>query len=165
LHSVPNVILLSGDRHEFAAMEFNGAGSTTNTIREFSTSPMSMFYVPFVRTLRMQSEETVRREHLEINETDDGPELLTTEEIIPKERVIKYIPNGNHKWSALEIDTRDLEKPTLRLEVVVDGEVRYNYEVVGTPVKLHSSSALGVFVATGIKDIFHRIGIKPSKWF
>lgn len=44
LEFVPNVIVLSGDRHEFAA------ASIRNTVTEFSTSPLSMFYLP-VRTL------------------------------------------------------------------------------------------------------------------
>lgn len=44
LEHVPNVIVLSGDRHEFAA------ASLRNTVTEFSTSPMNMFYLP-IRTL------------------------------------------------------------------------------------------------------------------
>jgi hypothetical protein len=38
-------------------------------------------------------------------------------------------------------------------------------ELVGSPVKLQASNALGVFVSTGLKDVFNRIGIKPSRWF
>lgn len=37
VHYVPNVILLSGDRHEFASISFR------NSTTEFSTSPLSMF--------------------------------------------------------------------------------------------------------------------------
>ena len=44
LEYVPNVIAISGDRHEHAT------ASIRNTVTEFSTSPLSMFYLPF-RTL------------------------------------------------------------------------------------------------------------------
>ena len=87
----------------------------------------------------------------------------------------------NTTRSAIEVDTKDLEKPTLRLEVMIDGKAVYQYvslldihvlffmfgsfEVVGTPMKLYSSTALGAFVSGGIKEMFDRIGIKPSKWF
>jgi alkaline phosphatase D len=42
LSTVPNVIILSGDRHEFAAIEFNGQDASSYQVVEFSTSPMSM---------------------------------------------------------------------------------------------------------------------------
>lgn len=40
--TVPNVIILSGDRHEFALVEFNHPSSTSHNIFEISTSPLSM---------------------------------------------------------------------------------------------------------------------------
>lgn len=43
---VPNVIFLSGDRHEFAAVQLRGKAY------EFSTSPLSQFYVPYTWTLK-----------------------------------------------------------------------------------------------------------------
>ena len=43
LHSVPNVIILSGDRHEFAAIEYNH--ETGHTIREFSTRSSAISFV------------------------------------------------------------------------------------------------------------------------
>lgn len=142
MHSVPNVIVLSGDRHEFAAIEFNGE-EKENGVLEFSTSPMSMFYVPFIRTLNLSSKETVQRIKTEIVATDDGEEVITTKYDIPKEKVLQYIATGNYKWfvahdlllnvnltlpclrSAFEVDTRDLNKPTLNLEVMVDGSSAY----------------------------------------
>jgi len=48
--TVPNVIILSGDRHEFAMIEFNHPSSTGHRALEISTSPLSMCvitkYVP-----------------------------------------------------------------------------------------------------------------------
>lgn len=99
MHSVPNVIVLSGDRHEFAAIEFNG-DEHDNGVLEFSTSPMSMFYVPFVRTLKRVSENTVKRVKTELVKIADTEEVdvVTTEYEIPQENVIRYIATGNYKW-------------------------------------------------------------------
>jgi hypothetical protein len=93
------VYLLSGDRHEFAAIEFNPlheVGAGAHVVREFSTSPMSMFYVPLVRTLRLASEAVVPRKRLRIVDEESPPEEVIEE--IPMERVIKYLPIGNYKW-------------------------------------------------------------------
>ena len=40
--TVPNVIILSGDRHEFALVELNHFSSTGHRVLEISTSPLSM---------------------------------------------------------------------------------------------------------------------------
>lgn len=86
-HTVPNVIILSGDRHEFAAVEFNANDPNLHTIREFSTSPLSMFYIPFIHTMRLQSEESFIRNSI------DG-----SSEEVPYEKALAYLPNGNSKW-------------------------------------------------------------------
>lgn len=97
-HSVPNLIILSGDRHEFAAIEFNSANPDHHTVREFSTSPLSMFYIPLVRTLRMQSDASVTRKQTKAIATNDTTEVGTAFEDVPQERVLKYLPLGNFKW-------------------------------------------------------------------
>jgi alkaline phosphatase D len=146
LHTVPNVFLLSGDRHEFAAIEFNplDEGIGSHVVREFSTSPLSMFYVPLVRTLRAASEAVVPRTRLRIVDEESSPEEVVEE--VPMERVVKYLPIGNYKWcaihsrrlapfpefdlvcrSAIEIDTRNPEHPKLNLEVVIDGKIAYKW--------------------------------------
>jgi len=91
LHTVPNVIILSGDRHEFAAVELNSGRQNAHRVLEFSTSPLSMFYIPFFRSLRMQSNSTVQMK------TKSGSETQRLIEV-PQERVLKYIPAGNYKW-------------------------------------------------------------------
>lgn len=89
-HSVPNVIVLSGDRHEFAHIEFNGPGLLDTKVHEISTSPMSMFWIPFVRTLELRSEETVTRIETKLNETEDGELLpITQVDEVPKESILK----------------------------------------------------------------------------
>ena len=97
-HSVPNIMILSGDRHEFAAVEFSSASPVHHTVREFSTSPLSMFYVPFVRTLRMQSDASITRKQSNTIAINGTTEVVTTVEDVPQERVLKYLPIGNYKW-------------------------------------------------------------------
>ena len=41
----------------------------------------------------------------------------------------------------------------------------FRMEVIGKPVKLQLSTALGAFVPQSFKGMLDRIGIKPSKWF
>jgi alkaline phosphatase D len=99
LHTVPNVYLLSGDRHEFAAIEFNPlneTGTAAHVVREFSTSPLSMFYVPLIRTLRAASEAVVPRTRLVAADGEDT--VVEVVEEVPMERVVKYLPIGNSKW-------------------------------------------------------------------
>lgn len=88
---MPNVIFLTGDRHEFADIELNGADDASHPVREFSASPLSMFYVPFFRTLKSRSTEVVNR--TATNETG-----VVHKYQVAKERVIKYIAAGNYKW-------------------------------------------------------------------
>ncbi|KAI0713393.1 PhoD-like phosphatase-domain-containing protein [Earliella scabrosa] len=165
LHSVPNVILLSGDRHEFAAIEFE-AGDWGHNVLEISTSPMSMFYVPFFRTLLPRSEEIVNKTREEVIVNEDGTkEVLQYVVEVPKEKVIRYIAEGNYKWSTIEVDTKDYQHPVVKVEVMIDGKPAYHLEVAGKPVKLQLSTALGALVPQSFKSMLDRIGIKPSKWF
>ncbi len=97
-HSTPNVIILSGDRHEFAAIKFNGASPNSYSVYEFSTSPLSMFYIPFVRTLAPRSQDNVTRTRVETRGGETGPEEVEFVEQLPKEHVLKYLPIGNIKW-------------------------------------------------------------------
>jgi alkaline phosphatase D len=56
------VVVLSGDRHEFAATAFpppkDGRWPISATVNEFSTSPLNQFYLP-VRTYKQTDEEDV----------------------------------------------------------------------------------------------------------
>ena len=88
IHSVPNVIILSGDRHEFAAFEFTGPLPNSNPVFEFSTSPLSMFYVPFIRTLKMASERHVPRRTLTSVTSENGTaEAVEHVEMVPEEKI------------------------------------------------------------------------------
>lgn len=109
-HSVPNVILLSGDRHEFAAIEYE-SGDRGHNVLEVSTSPMSMFYVPLIRTLRPRSEQVVNKTVEEVLVAENGTkEVMQYVLEVPKEKVIRYIGEGNYKWSVATFvpSTRDV---------------------------------------------------------
>ena len=104
-----------------------------------------MFYVPFFRTLKKTSDAMIQRVKTEVVSTEDGKEVVRTKYEIPQEKVLRYIASGNYKWSApnlsirvscldciiprsaFEVDTRDLAKPTLKLEVMIDGSAAYQY--------------------------------------
>lgn len=141
-HSVPNVFILSGDRHEFAAIAFNGESPESYPIYEFSTSPLSMFYIPFVRTLAQRSQDNVTRTRAETLMTEQGPEVVEFIEYMPKEQVLKYLPIGNFKWwvlfnqytrsefdssarSEIRVDTTNASKPFLHLKTFIDGVPAY----------------------------------------
>lgn len=124
-----------------------------------------MFYIPFIRTLQPQSQVLVQQNKTIVQTIENGTEISIFTEDVPAERVIKYIPEGNYKWSTIEINTMDAKKPTVSLEVMVDGQTSFKFEIIGTPVKLQSSTALTSFVPNTMKDIFDRLGFHPSKWF
>lgn len=69
LEYVPNVIVLSGDRHEFAA------ASIRTTVTEFSTSPLSMFYLP-IRTVSQNHGRGATGEDVLLKCTSLPPSLL-----------------------------------------------------------------------------------------
>ncbi|XP_006458395.1 hypothetical protein AGABI2DRAFT_65139 [Agaricus bisporus var. bisporus H97] len=120
-HTVPNVIILSGDRHEFAAIAFNGDTPESHTVYEFSTSPLSMFYLPLIRTLVPKSQDNVTRARMEVH----GSEIREYIEVLPKEEVLKYLPIGNIKWSDIRVDTRNESQPLMYLNTFIDGRPSY----------------------------------------
>ena len=130
LQYVPNVIIISGDRHEFAAV------SMRDTVLEFSTSPLSMFYIPI---------RTASQEHV----------------IEPDSEVfLKYLPDGHHKWTEFEVDTRDPIDPVVYVTVLVNGKEAWQVAVHGQPVHRPQSS-LGSLA----QSLLELLGFKPRKWF
>jgi len=159
--TVPNVFILSGDRHEFAAIEFLGG-----KVVEFSTSPLSMFYLPLFRTLNTQSKRLVDKWVEKVDIDEAGQEVVRKEQVlVPDERVLKSLPLGNYKMSSFEIDTTDRQKPTLKLDVVINGRTEWRYTIIGQPVTLRSSSALGTQITRGLKGALGKFGLSPTKWF
>ena len=108
------VIVLSGDRHEFAATAFpppkNGKWPLSATVHEFSTSPLSMFYLPV-------------RSYWEVTGEDDVEEVC-----------IKYAPDGNSKFGAVELEeVRGGEQGLLRFRLFVDGVESWDYVLMTPP--------------------------------
>ncbi|KAF1997009.1 hypothetical protein P154DRAFT_537520 [Amniculicola lignicola CBS 123094] len=103
------VVVLSGDRHEFAATSFpppkDSQWPVGASVHEFSTSPLSMFYLPF-------------RTYGEIDEEDV---------------CIKYLPDGNSKFGAVEIMAPNhSEQSLLNYRLFVDGKETWSH-VISTP--------------------------------
>ena len=108
------VVVLSGDRHEFAATAFpppkDGKWPLSATVHEFSTSPLSMFYLPV-------------RSYWEVPGEDDVEEVC-----------IKYAPNGNSKFGAVELEeVIGGEQGLLRFRLFVDGVESWDYVLMTPP--------------------------------
>ena len=107
------VVILSGDRHEFAATAFppptnESRWSPASTIHEFSASPLNMFYLP-IRTYREDS----------VNEAQSTRE---------RDVCIKYIPEGNSKIGSVEIEpSTGSAQSLLRYKIFVDGRETWSH--------------------------------------
>ncbi|KAK3327884.1 PhoD-like phosphatase-domain-containing protein [Cercophora scortea] len=104
------VVILSGDRHEFAATKFPppvGSKWPQNVApHEFSASPLSQFYAP-VGTYHQQDDEDVE---------------------------IKYIYRGNSKFGAISIENlEDGEQSSLKYRLFVDGKEVWDMMVLTPP--------------------------------
>lgn len=103
------IVILSGDRHEFAATAFhppqNGKWPPSATVHEFSTSPLSMFYLPL-------------RSYWSVSGEDDFEETC-----------VKYVPDGNSKFGAVELENLG-ERGRLRFRLFVDGREGWGCELV-----------------------------------
>jgi alkaline phosphatase D len=45
------------------------------------------------------------------------------------EKLLKYLPDGNVKWTEFEVDTRDALLPLVKVKVMIDGEPAWQVEV------------------------------------
>lgn len=98
------VVVLSGDRHEFAATRFpppEGEEKGRKEVVEFSASPLSMFYLP-IRTYKQTDEEDI---------------------------CIKYLPDGNSKFGAVEITSpqNNNVQSMLHYRLFIDGKEAWTY--------------------------------------
>jgi len=110
------VIVLSGDRHEFAATRFpppvGGKWPLESTVTEFSCSPLSQFYLP---------KETYSQ--------NDGEDVM-----------LKYVPSGQSKFGVIEIKSPKVgDQSTLLYRLFVDGEETWQH-LLTTPVADSSKS-------------------------
>ncbi|KAF2734330.1 Metallo-dependent phosphatase [Polyplosphaeria fusca] len=106
------VVVLSGDRHEFAATSLpppkGSEWPISAAVHEFSTSPLSMFYLPF-------------RTYSEIDDEDV---------------CIKYLPDGNSKFGAVEITSpQHSEQSLLHYRLFIDGKEAWTHTISTPPSK------------------------------
>lgn len=103
------VVVLSGDRHEFAATAFppplGGKWPVSATVNEFSTSPLSQFYLPFPT----------------YKQTDD------------EDVMVKYIPAGNSKLGAVTIENTASDQSILKFRLYVDGIEAWSSVLLSPP--------------------------------
>ena len=130
------IVVLSGDRHEFAATSFpppkDSRWPGSAVVHEFSTSPLSMFYLP-VRTYE---------------ETDDGDVCIKYVLVLLRTRQVltngfyRYIPDGNSKFGALELTSPASSKQShLNYRLFIDGEETWSYQISTPPLKSGSHRA------------------------
>lgn len=105
------VVVLSGDRHEFAATAFpppkDSKWPLSATVHEFSTSPLSMFYLPVRTYWEKEGEDEV---------------------------CIKYLPDGNSKFGAVEVSRGSGgEQGVVRFRLFIDGEEEWSYVITSPP--------------------------------
>lgn len=108
------VVIISGDRHEFGATAFpppkDGKWPLSATVHEFSCSPLNQFYLP-------------TRSYWEADSDDKVDEVC-----------IKYIPDGNSKFGAVELERVGRgEQGLLRYRLFVDGVESWQH-VLTTPL-------------------------------
>lgn len=112
------VVIVSGDRHEFAATKFpppaGGRWPQTATPFEFSCSPLNQFSSP-VPTYRQYDDEDV---------------------------AIKYIHSGNSKFGALTIENHEQgSQSTLTYRLFINGEPVWDTVITAPPVSAEAKSA------------------------
>ncbi|KAF2140299.1 uncharacterized protein K452DRAFT_310057 [Aplosporella prunicola CBS 121167] len=125
------IIVLSGDRHEFAATSFpppkDSKWPLSATVHEFSTSPLSMFYLP-VRTYAGDDEDVCINSFFLLSSTSE----IT--------RCMQYIPDGNSKFGAIEITSPAAsEQSMLTYRLFVDGDEAWSYTLT-TPPNVHGGA-------------------------
>jgi len=127
---------------------------------------LSMFYIPILRTLKKESKRLAEKYVKKLSVNENGEEVVETElQWVPEERVLKYLPLGNYKFSSFEVDTTDRQSPTLKVEAVINGRTEWRHTIVGQPVTLKSSSAIGTHITRGLKGALGALGLSPTKWF
>ncbi|EGX89466.1 alkaline phosphatase family protein [Cordyceps militaris CM01] len=115
------VLILSGDRHEFAATKFpppkESKWPASAAAHEISTSPLNQFASPFP-TYRQTDDEDIK---------------------------LKYIPAGSSKFGAFTIENIDGES-SLHYQLYVDGKEAWNTTLVAAKPASSSSGSIWDFL-------------------
>lgn len=105
------IIVLSGDRHEFAATDFpppeGGKWPSSSTVHEYSVGPLSQFYLPIPTYKQLDSEDIE----------------------------VKYIPWGNSKFGVITIkNTTSGDHSILNFQLYVDGLEVWSNKISSSPI-------------------------------
>lgn len=100
-----DIIVISGDRHEFASTIITSQSDKKAAGRafEFSISPLNQFYLP-IPTYSQQANDTE----------------------------LKYLPHGNVKWGKFSVDTTG-EIPRMDFELKIHGVSAWNHTMYAIP--------------------------------
>lgn len=133
------VVILSGDRHEHATTEIlphvddDRWGPDTASVVEFSTSPASMFYLPF----QSYREDPPQEKQGPISKEyyfPGGPEVRNS--LMEQDKSIHYHPIGNSKFGAVTIEgTTGSGQSILRYRLFVDGEETWSHVLIAPEKK------------------------------
>ncbi|KAG8883474.1 hypothetical protein FRB98_003103 [Tulasnella sp. 332] len=175
---VPNVIVISGGRQAFAAIEYPPPTAAASLPSNASTTPIYEFVIgPLSSESALQwdypQEKVVRWENVTAVVPITGfggtveNETIELEIEREEEKLIKFVRQGNHKWSAITVDTlTNPEKPTVKVELFSDGARIWSFTVVGRYVPLKTAgSAVGSTLRGGIRSVLDKIGLNPAGWF
>lgn len=176
LQYVPNVIVLTGDRHEAAAVEMR------DSFVEFSTSPLSQFSVP-IRTFKQDHtawiDDIVKKEELKdlypylvsdangklthpdslVHTTYDDGEFVKVS--TPEDKVLAYLPDGFTKWTTFDVDTT-ISTPIVNATIWINGKPAWSKQIVGRPIRQPSKA---ITLIDSVGDIFDSLGMKFFSWF
>ncbi|KAG9003379.1 hypothetical protein FRB94_003147 [Tulasnella sp. JGI-2019a] len=178
---IPNVIVISGGRHAFAAVEYHPpdvpiAGVAdipkTSSMYEFVVGPLSgetalQWDHPQNRSVRWENVTAV----IPITGFGEVVEHETVDVEIEREeeKLLEFVREGNHKWSAFSVDTlTNPERPTVTIELFSDGAKIWSFTVLGTYVpllKATSGNAVGSTLRGGIRNVLDKMGLNPAGWF
>lgn len=109
LHAVDqsgrDLVVISGDRHEFASTSISTSNSRSDNhgsrVVEFSISPLNQFYLP-----------------------------IPTYKSTTNDSALDYSPTGNVKWGLFTVDNTGSE-PVLEFELKIHGKTTWNYTLYG----------------------------------
>lgn len=128
------VVVLSGDRHEFAATKFpppkDSKWAEEATVYEFSASPLSQFYSP-VGTYRQSDDEDVKIKYVLLSPPPFLYRPFTDFLSSLTNQIPRYINRGYSKFGAITIEkVPESGRSSLSYRLFVDGVEAWNTTIL-----------------------------------
>lgn len=114
------VVILSGDRHEFAATQFppppDSKWPASVAVHEFSASPLNQFYSP-IPTYFQRDDEDVKLEYINTGNTKFGAVTIKYGNATDAQSSLEYrlFLDGTESWNTTILSPVALEKPNISL--------------------------------------------------